>query len=239
MTDLALNTRQTSGTVRTQPHVLVRDMGIVDYVEAWQAMRDFNTQRTPDTADEIWLLQHPPVYTTGLSCKTTDIADKSAMPADGIAHDIPLIHSDRGGRMTYHGPGQAIVYILLDLKRLGINVKQLVHSLEQTMIDLLATLRIKAERKTGAPGVYVENRKIAALGLRVKQSGSYHGIALNVDMDLRPFYQIDPCGYPGLDVTQLAHFNCKLDVVEAGHLLIERLIAQLGYPHTHVHGQSG
>ena len=172
---------------------VVRRLGLVDYLPTWQAMRDFTAQRDAETPDELWLLQHPPVYTLGLAGKPEHLLRDSG---------IPLVKTDRGGQITYHGPGQIVAYLLLDVQRRGIGVKELVRRMEQAVIDLLADYGVVAERREKAPGVYVNGAKIAALGLKVKNSGSYHGLALNVDMDLTPYAAINPCGYAGLRVTQ-------------------------------------
>ena len=184
----------------------VRHLGLVDYQPTWEAMQSFTAQRDAQTPDEVWLLQHPPVYTLGLAGKPEHILRTS---------DIPIIPIDRGGQVTYHGPGQLVVYLLLDLKRRGYGVRELVQRLEQSVIDLLRAYDIPGERRPKAPGVYVAQRKIAALGLRIKQGCSYHGLSLNVDMDLRPFQNINPCGYAGLEVTQLSDLGggTNLDAV--------------------------
>ncbi len=157
-------------------------------------MQVFTEQRGPRTRDEIWLLEHPPVYTLGLSCK---------QPLQ-TGNGIPQIHIDRGGKMTYHGPGQLIVYFLVDMRRKKLGIRDLVTAIEQSVIDLLAEYGVDAARKPGAPGVYVDGEKIAALGLKVKKGCTWHGLSLNIGMDLSPFDAIDPCGYPGLKVTQMA-----------------------------------
>lgn len=174
---------------------VVRHLGVVDYLDGWQQMRDFSDSRTADTEDEIWLLQHPPVYTLGKNGKPEHVLDPAR---------IPVVHSDRGGQVTYHGPGQLVAYTLLDLKRLDLGVRQLVTHIENCVIDLLAGYGIIACARADAPGVYVNDAKIAALGLRVRKGCCFHGLALNVDMDLEPFSHINPCGYEGLAVTQLA-----------------------------------
>ena len=194
--------------------LIVKHLGLVDYEPTWRAMQEFSAQRGPDTPDEIWLLQHPPVFTLGLAGKREHILQVG---------DIPIIPIDRGGQVTYHGPGQVVAYVLLDLKRRGYGVRELVQRLEQAVIDLLGAYGIQAERRAKAPGVYVEGRKIAALGLRIKQGRSYHGLALNVDMDLAPFRHINPCGYEGLEVTQLR----ALGVVESPQNIAQQLAAQL------------
>lgn len=204
----------------TEREIAVRSLGRVDYETAWRAMRDFTATRNATTADELWLLEHPPVYTMGL---------KGHARAPTSLHGIPVVRTDRGGDMTYHGPGQLVVYLLLDLARSGLGVKQLVNLMEQAMIDMLANNNIAAQRRAGAPGVYVENKKIAALGLRVRRMCSYHGLALNVDMDLAPFAHIDPCGMPGLGVTQLAELGAAGDMESVRRRLLKRVLKQLGY----------
>lgn len=200
--------------------VTVRLPGRMDYETAWRAMRDFTAARAPSTPDEIWLLEHPPVYTMGL---------KGHARASTAIGGIPVVCTDRGGDMTYHGPGQLVAYLLLDLARLGLGAKGLVRLLEQTVLDLLGEYGIEAQRRAGAPGVYVGARKIAALGLRVRRGCSYHGLAFNVDMDLAPFAHIDPCGYPGLGVTQLVEQGVQSDVESVRRQLLERLLDRLGY----------
>lgn len=198
----------------------LRMLGRIDYARAAAAMRDFTDARDPRTLDELWLLEHPPVYTLGLKAR-----DKKIAAASGV----PVIATDRGGDVTYHGPGQPIVYVLMDLNRRQWGVHRLVTTIEQTVIDLLATYDIDAGRKPGAPGVYVEGRKIAALGLRVRRGASYHGVALNVRMELAPFGAIDPCGFPGLAVTQLAAFMPDADPAAVGTALQDRLGLAFGY----------
>ena len=173
--------------------ILICHLGRVDYTPTWHAMQAFTARRDDATADEIWLLQHPPVYTLGQAGKPEHLLRST---------DIPLVKIDRGGQITYHGPGQVVAYLLVDLKRRGLSVRELVRRMEQAVIDLLAEHGISAERKAGAPGVYVHGAKIAALGLRIKHGCSYHGVALNADMDLTPFSHINPCGYQGMAVTQ-------------------------------------
>jgi len=175
--------------------VLIRHLGQVDYAPTWCAMQGFTDSRTLDTQDELWLLQHTPVFTLGRNGKQEHLHDT------GI---IPVIRVDRGGQVTYHGPGQLVVYTLLDLTRRQLGVQSLVRILEQAVIDLLDEHGLAATRRDKAPGVYVDDRKIAALGLRVRRGCCFHGLSLNVDMDLTPFSMINPCGYPGLQVTQLA-----------------------------------
>ena len=192
----------------------IKYLGLVDYETTWRAMQAFTAQRGPDTPDELWVLQHPPVFTLGLAGKREHILQVT---------DIPVIPIDRGGQVTYHGPGQVVAYVLLDLKRRGYGVRELVQRLEQTVMDLLAGYGIQAARRAKAPGVYVGQRKIAALGLRIKQGRSYHGLALNVDMDLAPFQYINPCGYEGLEVTQLR----ALGIAENPDSVAQKLAVQL------------
>jgi lipoyl(octanoyl) transferase len=195
----------------------VKPLGLVEYMPTWQAMRRFTRERTESAADELWLLEHPPVYTLGQG------ADPKFGPS---SHEIPLIQTDRGGEITYHGPGQAVVYTLVDLARRGIKVKQFVWLLEQAVLDLLGG---KGERKPGAPGVYVDGAKVAALGIRVVRGRSYHGVALNVDMDLSPFDAIAPCGYPGLRVTQLRELGFRETALQMAQRLAERIISRLDH----------
>jgi lipoyl(octanoyl) transferase len=169
--------------------IVVRRLGVADYLATLEAMRGFTRARGADTPDELWLLEHPPVYTLGQGAEASLKFDSG----------IPLVKADRGGDITYHGPGQVVLYALVDLARRGIKIKAFVRLLEQAVIDLVGP---RAERRAGAPGVYVGGAKLAALGIRVVRGRAYHGLALNVDMDLAPFGAIDPCGYPGLAVTQ-------------------------------------
>lgn len=187
----------------------VRNLGLVAYEPTWRAMRAFNDARSPETEDQLWMLEHPPVFTLGLAGRREHVLDPG---------DIPVIATDRGGQVTYHGPGQVIAYPLVDLRRLGIGVKELVRRLEQAVIDTLAQHRIAGERRAGMPGVYVEGAKIAAVGLRIARGCSYHGVALNADVDLAPFRRIDPCGYPGLASTSLADLGVRdsMETVRAG-----------------------
>lgn len=195
--------------------------GLRPYQATWRAMQDFTAQRGAATPDEFWLLEHPPVYTLGRAAKTEHVLNPG---------DIPLIPIDRGGQVTYHGPGQLVIYTLLDMRRRGWFVKRLVHALEQGLIDFLAAHDIPGERRDGAPGVYVYERKIAALGLRVTRGCTYHGLSLNVAMDLRPFQGINPCGYAGLEVTQLKDEGVRLSVSQAGTELLSHLLRALDYP---------
>ncbi len=176
----------------------VLHLGEVPYEKSMQAMLDFNAQRNAQTPDELWVLSHPGVYTQGLSCDT--------LPT-GNPDDIPVIKTDRGGQITYHGPGQIIIYCLLDIKRIGIGPKRLVQTIEQAIINCLASYKLTGELREGAPGVYVGGQKIAALGLRIRKGLCYHGLSLNYDLDLSPFDAIDPCGYADLEVTSMARLG--------------------------------
>jgi len=199
-------------------NVVVKRLGRVDYEPTFQAMQDFTASRTAETPDEIWIVEHPPVYTLGQAGKPEHILRDLG---------IPLVKIDRGGQVTYHGPGQVVIYLLLDLARLKIKVRELVTAIEQAVIDLLAEHGVAAERRDGAPGVYVGEAKIAALGLRIRNGCSYHGVSLNVDMDLSPFAAINPCGYAGLKVIQTRDFNIPLTAHEAGEQLSQHLLQQL------------
>ncbi|MGY8818470.1 MAG: lipoyl(octanoyl) transferase LipB [Pseudomonadales bacterium] len=199
----------------------VRELGLVDYPVAWQAMQRFTNERQPDTVDEIWLLQHPRVFTQGQAGK----AEHLLLPGD-----IPVIQADRGGQVTYHGPGQLVCYLMLDVRRLGFGVRELVSRIEQSLIDLLASYDVQALAKPDAPGVYVDGAKIASLGLRIRNGRSFHGLALNVDMDLEPFGRINPCGYAGMAMTQLADLvEGPVAFAEVGARLREQLVKHLGY----------
>lgn len=181
-------------------------------------MQEFTARRDADTTDEIWLLEHPPVYTLGQAGKPEHLLQ---------ATDIPLVHIDRGGQITYHGPGQIVAYLLIDLKRRGYGVRELVTQMEQSIINLLASHHIDAQRQPQAPGVYVDNAKIAALGLRIKHGCSYHGLALNVDMDLTPYHHINPCGYQGMAVTQTRDLGITTPLAQLALSLSEHLIQQI------------
>ncbi len=193
---------------------VAKRLGRVEYLPTWQAMQAFTATRGPDTPDEIWLLEHPPVYTLGLAGKPEHLLR---------ATDIPVVKIDRGGQITYHGPGQIVVYLLLDLKRRNIGVKELVRRMEQAVIDLLAGYGTRAERRDKAPGVYVGNAKIAALGLRIRNGCCYHGLCLNVDMDPSPYAAINPCGYEGLAVTQCRDVGITDNLEVVGEKLIAKL----------------
>ncbi len=184
--------------------VIFKDLGTQNYTQVWQEMKNFTLERTAATKDEIWLLQHPPVYTLGLNGKNHHILNPQ---------HIPVINIDRGGQVTYHGPGQLVVYCLIDLKRRNYGVQEFVKRLQNSVSSLLTDYKIQSHLIDKAPGVYVDNKKIAALGLRVKHDCTYHGLSLNVAMDLTPFKDINPCGYPDLEVTQLSEYNIP-DTIE-------------------------
>ena len=196
--------------------ILLKELGRSEYQSAVDAMREFTARRNSDTPDELWLLEHPPVYTLGLT------ADAAHGPK--LDNGIPVVQVERGGEITYHGPGQVVLYTLVDLARRGIKVKQFVAMLEQSVIDLLGD---HAERKPGAPGIYVGGAKVAALGIRVSRGCAFHGLALNVDMDLTPFSAIDPCGYPGLQVTQTRDLGIRESRETLGKRLAGILIGKL------------
>jgi len=199
---------------------VIRHLGRTEFEPTWRAMQDFTKNRTSETPDEIWLTEHSPVYTLGLNRKDVRMPSRD---------DIHVVNTDRGGKITYHGPGQSIIYVLIDLKRKGINVRQLVSAMENSVVALLQEANIDAASKTDAPGVYVQEKKIASLGLRLKKECCYHGLSLNVDMDLSPFNAIDPCGYQGLEVTQLKSLGVDLTQTEAATKLLKYLIKELGY----------
>jgi lipoyl(octanoyl) transferase len=204
----------------TTDSVLIRWLGLQDYEQCWHAMRDFTNQRDENTQDEIWAVEHPPVFTQGQSGKPEHILS---------AGNIPIIQVDRGGQVTYHGPGQLVIYPLVDLKRKKLNVRETVTILEKSVIELLREYNINAVSQCKAPGVYIDDKKICSLGLRIRRGCSFHGLALNVDMDLEPFSRINPCGYPELKMTQLSDFIRPVDIKHVGQKLIGHLIRNLGY----------
>ncbi len=199
---------------------LIRNFGRSDCETVWQSMKSFTEDRDAHTRDQFWLTEHDPVYTLGLNARREHLLDTG---------DIPLLQIDRGGQVTYHGPGQLVLYTLIDLDRLGLGVRDLVTAIERSIIALLADLGIAAEARPEAPGVYVGDAKIAALGLRVRKGRSYHGLSLNLDMDLTPFSGIDPCGYKGLAVTQLADLVDDYSLTAVRESLCNHLIENLGY----------
>jgi len=199
--------------------IRIERRGLAEYLPTLEAMRAFTARRDAGTPDELWLLEHPPVYTLGLG------ADAAHGPKADMG--IPVVRVERGGQVTYHGPGQVVLYTLIDIARRSMTVRAFVSMLEQSVIDLLAGHGLRAARKPGAPGVYVDGAKIAALGIRVSRGRTFHGLALNVDLDLAPFAAIDPCGYPGLPVTRLRDLGIDQSCKQAGNRLAEILIARL------------
>lgn len=185
------------------PQPLLRDLGRREYLPVWRAMQAFTEARNTDNPDEIWCLEHPPVFTLGRNAKREHVL---------APNDIPVIQTDRGGQVTYHGPGQLVIYLLLDLHRLGLGIRSLVRALERSIIDCLSGYDIQAEVRPSAPGVYVAQAKIGSLGLRVRKGCSYHGLALNVNMDLEPFTRINPCGFQGLRMTQISALGGPADL---------------------------
>lgn len=200
---------------------LIRHFGLANYSEVWQQMCLFTDNRTDTTPDEIWIVQHPPVYTLGQQGKREHLLN--------IDNNIPVIQTDRGGQVTYHGPGQIVIYPLLNCRRLNLGIRQLVTRLEQSIIQLLSALNIQAETQPTAPGVYVQNAKIASLGLRIRRGCCYHGLALNVAMDLSPFTKINPCGMEGLKMTQIKEFVPNVIIAKVENQLIRQLVEILGY----------
>ncbi len=211
------------------PELLVRHLGLSGYLPTWRAMQQFTAERGEADPDEIWLLEHPPVFTQGQAGR----AEHVLMPGD-----IPVIQVDRGGQVTYHGPGQLVAYLMVDIGRRGLGVREFVDCIEQALIGLLAEYRLEAHARRDAPGVYVGDCKIASLGLRVRRGRSFHGLALNVDMDLEPFQRINPCGYAGLRMTQLSEFRPGVRVDEVAGPLLRQLAKGLGYTRTEEFGSS-
>lgn len=201
--------------------LIVRNLGLVDYQPTLDAMRSLTAERDAATPDEIWLLQHPPVFTQGQAGKAEHVL---------AAGDIPVIQVERGGQVTYHGPGQLVGYLMIDLRRRGLGVRELVSAMEESLVELLAGYGVDAAPKPDAPGVYVDGAKIASLGLRVRRGCSFHGLALNVDMDMEPFGRINPCGYSGLRMTQLSEqLSAPVDIGEVARRLEQVLRQRLGY----------
>ncbi len=200
--------------------LIVHQFGVRDYITTWRDMQAFTASRTEDTTDELWLLEHPPVFTQGLAGKEEHVIEPG---------DIPVVSSDRGGQITYHGPGQIVAYTLIDIKRCGLGIKPFVRHLEQSVIELLAGYGIAAKNRPDAPGVYVNGDKIASLGLRVKRGRAYHGLSLNVNMDLEPFSRITPCGLSGIGVTQLRNLDDTADIKVVAQKFSTIFAAQLGY----------
>ena len=198
--------------------LVTRNLGLLDYEISLLKMQKFTNSRNKNTPDELWLVQHPPVFTLGSSGEKEQLL---------VPTDIPVVNSDRGGKITYHGPGQCLVYIMVDLQRIGLGVRSLVNLIESSMVDLLLTYQISAHRNHDAPGVYVQNEKIASLGLRIRRGLSYHGVALNVDMDLSPFNSINTCGYVDLKVTSMALWSSMIKAERVGVDMLEVLTSSL------------
>jgi len=214
------STQQSNDLLKIQ----TKDLGTQEYQSVWQAMTRFTEQRNSSTLDQIWIVEHPPVYTMGLAAKTEHLLNPRS---------IPVVDTDRGGQVTYHGPGQIVIYLLLDLRRRKLGIRTLVKVIENALTQLLSDYNIDAHAIEKAPGVYVDNQKIAALGLRVRANGCYHGLSLNVDMDLEPFTGINPCGYPGLKVIQLKDLNPDYNLSRKNEIqqdLIQHLLALLNCP---------
>lgn len=198
----------------------IRQLGQQDYQQTWDSMKAFCIQRDAETNDEVWFVEHPSVYTQGVSGKPEHILSRN---------DIPVVQTDRGGQVTYHGPGQLLMYVLFDLRRLGIGVRDLVNVLENSTIASLKKFGLKAVARKDAPGVYIEDKKIASLGLRVKNGCSYHGLSVNINMDLTPFNFINPCGFKGLEITQLSELGVKCNLSDFAAILLHELKDQLNY----------
>lgn len=225
-------TSQNPGETSREPHpvpsaqspaLLVRRLGQAPYEPVWRRMQAFTAARTPGTPDELWLVEHPPVYTLGIAAKPEHLPR--------VDNGIPVVRTDRGGQITYHGPGQVVAYTLVDLRRRQLTVRALVRRLENAVIELLGDFRIRAAGREDAPGVYVDGAKVAALGLRIRNGCSYHGLSLNVDMDLTPFDAINPCGYAGLAVTQTRALGLRGDADAVATLLVPKLAAHLEGAH--------
>lgn len=211
---------QVSESVSVNQRLVIRDLGMQDYEPVWRAMQKFTDHRKGDTVDELWVLQHPPIFTQGQAGK----AEHVLMPGD-----IPVLPVDRGGQVTYHGPGQIVAYPLLDIGRRDLGVRPLVCQLEQAVINTLASMNIEARRREGMPGVYVGNDKIASLGLRVRKAKTFHGLAFNVAMDLEPFSRINPCGFSGLQVIDIQALQPAVQLQQVQQALIDQMLALLGY----------
>lgn len=201
-------------------NIIIRDLGQQPYEATWQKMRDFTDARSENSTDEIWLLTHPPVFTQGLAGKPEHVLNP---------HQIPIVQTDRGGQVTYHGPGQLVIYPLIDIKRKKLHARQLVTTLEQSVIAYLKTLNISAQSKCKAPGVYIDDAKICSIGLRIRKHATYHGIALNVDMDLTPFTYINPCGYQGMQMTQISDFVPNIAMTDVKTNLLAILLESFDY----------
>lgn len=205
-----------------QNQLIVKRLGQCDYLPIWQAMHDFTDNRTDETLDEIWLVEHNPVFTQGQAGKAEHLLNTG---------DIPVVQSDRGGQVTYHGPGQLVVYFLINLRRKKLGVRDLVTHIENLVINTLDSFDITASARPDAPGVYVDGKKICSLGLRIRKGCSFHGLALNVNMDLTPFLRINPCGYSGMEMVQVSQLGGPSDIDTVEQQLIEHLVERLAYEH--------
>ncbi|MDA9556239.1 lipoyl(octanoyl) transferase LipB [Vibrio sp.] len=201
--------------------LIVRHLGLQDYEPIWKAMHRFTDSRTEDTADEVWLVEHNPVFTQGQAGKTEHLLNTG---------EIPVVQTDRGGQVTYHGPGQLIAYILVNLKRKKVGVRDLVTHIENTVINTLNHYGVHSAARPDAPGVYVDNKKICSLGLRIRKGCSFHGLALNINMDLTPFLRINPCGYAGMEMVQLTDLNGPDNVKNVSEQLVKELQSLMVYP---------
>ncbi|AJR07701.1 lipoyltransferase [Photobacterium gaetbulicola Gung47] len=206
--------------VTLQDKIIIRNLGRQDYQPIWQAMHQFTDARSPETTDEVWLVEHNPVFTQGQAGKAEHLLNTG---------DIPVVQSDRGGQVTYHGPGQLVAYILIDLRRKKMGVRDLVTHIENTIIKTLSHFGIESNARPDAPGVYVSGQKICSLGLRIRRGCSFHGLALNINMDLAPFLRINPCGYAGMEMTQTALLNGPSELAEIQPVLVEELVNLLDY----------
>ncbi|MBC7002612.1 lipoyl(octanoyl) transferase LipB [Photobacterium sp. BZF1] len=203
-----------------QDKIIIRNLGRQDYQPIWQAMHKFTDERSPETTDEVWLVEHNPVFTQGQAGKAEHLLNTG---------DIPVVQSDRGGQVTYHGPGQLVAYVLVDLRRKKMGVRDLVTHIENTIIKTLSHFGIESNARPDAPGVYVSGQKICSLGLRIRRGCSFHGLALNINMDLAPFLRINPCGYAGMEMTQTALLNGPSELAEIQPVLVEELVNLLDY----------
>ncbi|MBD8511711.1 lipoyl(octanoyl) transferase LipB [Photobacterium sp. WH77] len=203
-----------------QRNLIVRNLGLTDYSVTYEAMHHFTANRDDDTVDEIWLVEHLPVFTQGQAGKAEHVLNPG---------DIPIFQSDRGGQVTYHGPGQQMMYLLIDLRRHKLGVRELVTHIENTVINTLSRFGVASNARPDAPGVYVDGKKICSLGLRIRRGCSFHGLALNVDMDLTPFLRINPCGYAGMEMTQLARLNGPTELADVQPVLVDELVKLLDY----------
>jgi len=203
--------------------LIIRHLGRQEYEPVWHAMQDFTDRRTADSVDELWIVEHQPVFTQGQAGKQEHLL------APG---DIPVVPVDRGGQVTYHGPGQLVIYFLLDIRRLSMGVRQLVNSIENTVVDMLADYRVQANARRDAPGVYVNGDKVCSLGLRIRRGCSFHGLALNVNMDMEPFSRINPCGLTGIKMVQTCDLGGPKDLAEASEVVVNHFVKNIGYQNT-------